>query len=154
MYEKIVSELKELDSDKKLTLTLKIGENGLTEVNYISGEWSGKVYSIKATSVWKSSELVSEMQISDVINLLSSKKLNEMIASDFSELEITDANDGEITVTEVKWNEPLTEEELKKAPSDDEMYWDGLIDDEFIGFYAGSLISLNINDDLDYNVTI
>jgi len=29
-----------------------------------------------------------------------------------------------------------------------------LIDDEFIGFYAGSLISLNINDDLDYNVTI
>jgi len=123
MYEKIVSELKELDSNTNLILTLKIGENGLNEVNYISGEWSGKVYSIKATSVWKSSELVSEMQISDVINLLSSKKLNEMIASDFSELEITDANDGEITVTEVKWNEPLTEEELKKAPSDDEMYW-------------------------------
>jgi len=78
MYEKIVSELKELDSNTNLILTLKIGENGLNEVNYISGEWSGKVYSIKATSVWKSSELVSEMQISDVINLLSSKKLNEM----------------------------------------------------------------------------
>ena len=155
MYEKIVSELKELDSDKKLTLTLKIGENGLTEVNYISGEWSDKEYSIIANSVWKSSELVTnEMSVFEVINLLSSKNLNEMIATDFSALEITDAEDGEVTVTEIKWNEPLTEEELKNSPSDDEMYWDGLIDDEFIGITAGSILSINIQDDSDYNVTI
>lgn len=151
---KIVAELKKLNPEDLVKLTITCGKRCLDEINYVSGSWEGKSYSCEASTNWRSSELsTEEMTVEDVINLLKKKDLSEMDESDFSGLQMGEAFDGSTDVYDITWDEVLTEEEESLAPSGMDMYWEGDINDVEYEISSGGIIELTIESG-DYNTKI
>ena len=151
---KIVAELKKLNPEDLVKLTITCGKRCLDEINYVSGSWEGKSYSCEASTNWRSSELsTEEMTVEDVINLLKKKDLSEMDESDFSGLQMGEAFDGSTDVYDITWDEVLTEEEESFAPSGMDMYWEGDINDVEYEISSGGIIELTIESG-DYNTKI
>ena len=76
-----------------------------------------------------------------------------MGASDFVGLQMGEATDGSTDVYNIKWSEPLTEEEEDLAPSGMDMYWDGDIDDVDYEIALGGIWEITIEVG-DYSTTI
>lgn len=151
---KIVAELKKLNPEDLVKLTITCGKRCLDEINYVSGSWEGKSYSCEASTNWRSSELsTEEMTVEDVINLLKKKDLSEMDESDFSGLQMGEAFDGSTDVYDITWDEVLTEEEESFAPSGMDMYWEGDINDVEYEISSGGIIELTIESG-NYNTKI
>ena len=62
---------------------------------------------------------------------------------DFPDLSIETTTDGEVDITNVEWEEPLTEEEESEFISND-LYWDSEITDSELNFGTGSIFSMII----------
>ena len=62
---------------------------------------------------------------------------------DFPDLSIETSTDGDVDVTNVEWEEPLTEEEESEfSPMD--LYWDSEITDSELNFGPGSIHTMVI----------
>ena len=62
---------------------------------------------------------------------------------DFSDLSIETSTDGGVEVTNIEWEEPLTEEEESEfSPMD--LYWDSEITDSELNFGKGSIHTMII----------
>ena len=150
----IVTELKKLNSEDKVKVTIICGKRCLDEVNYVTGTWEGKTYSCEASTNWRTGELYTEeMTVEDVIKVLKKKELSNMGISDFPSLQMGEATDGSTDVYDIEWSEPLTEEEEDLAPSGMDMYWDGDIDDVDYDIAPGGINELTIEVG-DYLTTI
>lgn len=141
----IVDELRKLNPEDNVKITIVCGKKCLDEINYVSGTWEDKTYSCEASTNWRSAELTTqEMTVVDTISLLENKELSDMDASDFSGIQMEGATDGSTDVYDIEWSEPLTEEEEEIAPSGMDMYWDGDITDVEYEISLGGIIELKI----------
>ena len=150
----IITELKKLNPEDNVKLTIICGKKCLNEINYVSGTWEGKTYSCEASTNWRTGELYTEeMTVEDVIKVLKKKELSNMGISDFPSLQMGEATDGSTDVYDIEWSEPLTEEEEDLVPSGMDMYWDGDIDDVDYDIAPGGINELTIEVG-NYSTTI
>jgi hypothetical protein len=126
----------------------------LNEINYVNGTWEEKNYFCEASTNWRSAELFTEeMSISEIIELLKKKNISELDQSDFNGLQLLESTDGSTDVYDIEWDDVLTEEELERAPSGMDMYWDGDITDTDYEFTTDSIYEMKIECG-DYSITI
>lgn len=87
-----------------------------------------------------------QFNVQELIELLESKELNELQDVDFPDLSVETTTDGNVDVTNIEWEEPLTEEEGSEfSPMD--LYWDSEITDSELNFGAGSIHTMIIQKD-------
>ena len=65
---------------------------------------------------------------------------------DFPDLTVETTTDGDVDVTNIEWEEPLTEEEEVEFVSND-LYWDSEITDSELNFGTGSIHTMLIESD-------
>lgn len=148
--ESVISELKKLNPDDYVKVTIDLYRKSLLEICYHNGSKFDKNFSCDSETTWRGANLVCEQfNVSELIELLESKDITEMQDLDFPDLSIETSTDGDVDVTNVEWDEPLTEEEESEfSPMD--LYWDSEITDSELNFGTGSIHTMII----EYNDSI
>jgi len=153
--ESVISELKKLNPDDYVKVTIDLYRKSLLEVCYHNGSKFDKKFSCDSETTWRGASLVCEQfNVSELIELLESKGLTEMQDLDFPDLSIETSTDGDVDVTNVEWDEPLTEEEESEfSPMD--LYWDSEITDSELNFGTGSIHTMIVehNDSIIVKIT-
>jgi len=134
-----VEELKKLSPDSTVKVTIDLYRKALLEICYHTGSKFDKKFTCDSETTWRGASLVCEQfDVSELIELLESKDLSEMQDLDFSDASIEESTDGNVDVTNVEWEEPLTEEdESEFSPMD--LYWDSEITDSELNFGTNSI---------------
>ncbi len=147
MNENAVIELKKLDPESTVKVTIDLYRKSLLEVCYHTGSKFDKKFTCDSETTWRGASLVCEQfTVSELIELLETKELTEMQDVDFPDLSIETTTDGEVDITNIEWEEPLTEEEESEFVSND-LYWDSEITDSELNFGTGSIFSMVIESD-------
>lgn len=134
-----VEELKKLSPDSTVKVTIDLYRKALLEICYHTGSKFDKKFTCDSETTWRGASLVCEQfYVSELIELLETKDLSEMQDLDFSDASIEESTDGDVDVTNVEWEEPLTEEdESEFSPMD--LYWDSEITDSELNFGTNSI---------------
>lgn len=141
---KVVEELKELNPEDYVEITIEMGKKSLMEICYHNGTKFEKNFYCESETSWRSAELKTEsMTVSDIIELLEEKNLSELCDLHFEGLSIEMSNDGSVDVSNIEWDTPLTEEEESEFTSND-LYWDSDITDSELQFSEGSIYLMKI----------
>lgn len=141
----VVKQLKNFPSDSEVSIKLKLTKYSLTEICYHSGNWEGKNFFCESQSNWKHSEVESsEVDLEELIKLLSTKSINDMSSDDFTNLSLGDSTDGSIEVTEIEWDGDINEEEQPEVDPMD-LYWNSDINDSDLTFAPNSIWFMEIN---------
>lgn len=149
----IIKELKKLDPDSEVDITIELTKKSLLEICYHNGYKFGKKFTCDTETVWRTAELANDgMSVLDLIELLESKEVSEMTDEDFHNLSVINTTDGGVDVLNIEWEEPLTEEEELDFSQND-LYWDSEITDSELQFGEGSIYTLTIKCG-DYEKTI
>lgn len=144
MNENAINELKKLDPESTVKVTIDLYRKSLLEVCYHTGSKFDKKFTCDSETTWRGASLVCEQfTVSELIELLETKNLIDMQDLDFPDLSIETTTDGEVDITNVEWEEPLTEEEESEFVSND-LYWDSEITDSELNFGTGSIFSMII----------
>ena len=140
----IIEELKKLNTDDSVKVSIDLYRKSLLEICYHTGSKFDKKFTCDTETTWRGATLVTEQfNVGELIELLESKKLTDMEDVDFSDLSIENSSDGEVDVTNIEWEEPLTEEEESEfSPMD--LYWDSEITDSELSFGTGSIHTMVI----------
>jgi hypothetical protein len=147
MNENAVIELKKLGPESTVKVTIDLYRKSLLEVCYHTGSKFDKKFTCDSETTWRGASLVCEQFTgSELIELLETKELTEMQDVDFPDLSIETTTDGEVDITNIEWEEPLTEEEESGFVSND-LYWDSEITDSELNFSTGSIFSMVIESD-------
>jgi hypothetical protein len=142
-----IEELKKLNSDDSVKVTIDLYRKSLLEICYHNGSKFDKKFSCDTETTWRGASLVCEQfVVSELLKLLESKALTDMQDVDFPDLSIETTTDGDVDVTNIEWEEPLTEEEESEfSPMD--LYWDSEITDSELNFSTGSIHTMIIEKD-------
>lgn len=142
-----IEELKKLNSDDSVKVTIDLYRKSLLEICYHNGSKFDKKFSCDTETTWRGASLVCEQfVVSELLELLESKALTDMQDVDFPDLSIETTTDGDVDVTNIEWEEPLTEEEESEfSPMD--LYWDSEITDSELNFNTGSIHTMIIEKD-------
>lgn len=134
-----VEKLKKLSPDSTVKVTIDLYRKALLEICYHTGSKFDKKFTCDSETTWRGASLVCEQfDVSELIELLETKDLSEMQDLDFSDASIEESTDGDVDVTNVEWEEPLTEEdESEFSPMD--LYWDSEITDSELNFGTNSI---------------
>ena len=134
-----VEELKKLSPDSTVKVTIDLYRKALLEICYHTGSKFDKKFTCDSETTWRGASLVCEQfDVLELIELLETKDLSEMQDLDFSDASIEESTDGDVDVTNVEWEEPLTEEdESDFSPMD--LYWDSEITDSELNFATNSI---------------
>lgn len=117
---------------------------GVSETNYHRGTWRGHHFTCTSTVDWRRGRLKTDyMDVSDLIDLLKDKVLDEMSGDDFPDLALVETSDGHVEVSDLEWDEAPTEEELEEMNTND-LYSDSEITDCEYEVAAGGIGSLTI----------
>lgn len=144
---KVVKELKKLDPESSVKVTIDLYRKSLLEICYHTGSKFDKKFSCDSETTWRGASLACEQfVVSELIELLESKDLIEMQDVDFPDLSIETTTDGDVDITNIEWEEPLTEEEESEFVSND-LYWDSEITDSELNFGTGSIHTMVIESD-------
>lgn len=145
--QKAIEELKKLNSDDSVKVTIDLYRKSLLEICYHNGSKFDKKFSCDTETTWRGASLVCEQfVVSELLELLESKALTDMQDVDFPDLSIETTTDGDVDVTNIEWEEPLTEEEESEfSPMD--LYWDSEITDSELNFNTGSIHTMIIEKD-------
>ena len=147
MNENAINELKKLDPESTVKVTIDLYRKSLLEVCYHTGSKFDKKFTCDSETTWRGASLVCEQfTVSELIELLETKNLIEMQDVDFPDLSIETTTDGEVDITNIEWEEQLTEEEESEFVSND-LYWDSEITDSELNFGTGSIFSMVIESD-------
>lgn len=153
--ESVISELKKLNPDDSVKVTIDLYRKSLLEICYHNGYKFDKKFSCDSETTWRGASLVCEQfNVQELIELLEYKELLEMQDLDFPDLSIETSTDGDVEVTNVEWEETLTEEEESDfSPMD--LYWDSEITDSELNFGTGSIHTMVIeqNDKIISKIT-
>ena len=139
--------MKKLNSDDSVKVTIDLYRKSLLEICYHNGSKFDKKFSCDTETTWRGASLVCEQfVVSELLKLLESKALTDMQDVDFPDLSIETTTDGDVDVTNIEWEEPLTEEEESEfSPMD--LYWDSEITDSELNFSTGSIHTMIIEKD-------
>lgn len=149
-----IQELKKLDTDSSVKVTIDLYKKSLLEICYHTGSKFDKKFTCDSETTWRGASLVCEQfNVSELIELLESKDLIEMQDVDFPDLSIETTTDGQVDITNIEWEEPLTEEEESEFISND-LYWDSEITDSELNFGTGSVFSMLIESDNNLTIKI
>lgn len=143
-----IEELKKLKSEDYVKVSIDLYRKSLLEICYHTGSKFDKKFTCDTETTWRGATLVTEQfNVQELIELLESKKLIEMQDLDFPDLSIETTTDGDVDVTNIEWEEPLTEEEESEFSSMD-LYWDSEITDSELNFNSGSIhtMIIELND--------
>jgi len=134
-----VEELKKLSPDSTVKVTIDLYRKALLEICYHTGSKFDKKFTCDSETTWRGASLVCEQfDVLELIELLETKDLSKMQDLDFSDASIEESTDGDVDVTNVEWEEPLTEEdESEFSPMD--LYWDSEIKDSELNFGTNSI---------------
>lgn len=134
-----VEKLKKLSPDSTVKVTIDLYRKALLEICYHTGSKFDKKFTCDSETTWRGASLVCEQfDVSELIELLETKDLSEMQDLDFSDASIEESTDGDVDVTNVEWEELLTEEdESEFSPMD--LYWDSEITDSELNFGTNSI---------------
>lgn len=153
--ENVISELKKLNPDDTVKVTIDLYRKSLLEICYHTGSQFSKKFTCDSETTWRGASLVCEQfSVEELIELLENKDLIELQDVDFPDLSIETSTDGDVDVTNVEWDEPLTEEEESEfSPMD--LYWDSEITDSELNFGTGSIHTMIIehNDSIIAKIT-
>lgn len=140
----VIEELKKLSPESTVKVTIDLHRKALLEICYHTGSKFDKKFTCDTETTWRGATLTCEQfDVSELIELIESKKLIEMQDDDFSNLSIETSTDGGVDVTNIEWEEPLTEEEESEfSPMD--LYWDSEITDSELNFRTGSIHTMII----------
>jgi hypothetical protein len=142
-----IDELKKLNPEDSVKVTIDLYRKSLLEICYHTGSKFGKNFTCDSETTWRGASLVCEQfEIKELIELLENKDLTEMQDVDFPDLSIETSTDGDLDVTNIEWEEPLTEEEESEFSSMD-LYWDSEITDSELNFGTGSIHTMVIEKD-------
>ena len=145
--ENVISELKKLNPEDYVKVTIDLYKKSLLEVCYHNGSKFDKKFSCDSETTWRGACLVCEQfNVQELIELLEVKNLIEIQDVDFPDLSIETSTDGDVDVTNVEWEEPLTEEEESEFNPMD-LYWDSEITDSELNFGTGSIHTMIIEKD-------
>lgn len=140
----VVEELKKLNPEDYVEIRLQLNKKSLVEVCYHSGTKFNKKFSCDSETLWRTAEAVTEsMTVSDIMEILEEKSLDELCDLHFDGLTLEESTDGSVEVTNIEWEEPLTEEEEIEFTSND-LYWDSEITDSEVQFSEGAIYSMTI----------
>ena len=145
--ETVISELKKLSPDDYVKVTIDLYRKSLLEICYHNGSKFDKKFTCDSETYWRGASLVcEEFNVQELMELLESKEILELQDLDFPDLSIETSTDGDVDVTNVEWEEPLTEEEESDfSPMD--LYWDSEITDSELNFGIGSVHTMIIEKD-------
>lgn len=144
---KVVEELKKLDPDLTVKVTIDLYRKSLLEICYHTGSKFDKKFTCDSETTWRGASLACEQfGVSELIYLLETKDLTEMQDVDFPDLTVETTTDGDVDVTNIEWEEPLTEEEEVEFVSN-YLYWDSEITDSELNFGTGSIHTMLIESD-------
>ena len=145
--ETVISELKKLIPDDYVKVTIDLYRKSLLEICYHNGSKFDKKFTCDSETYWRGASLVcEEFNVQELMELLESKEILELQDLDFPDLSIETSTDGDVDVTNVEWEEPLTEEEESDfSPMD--LYWDSEITDSELNFGIGSVHTMIIEKD-------
>ena len=150
----VVEELKKLDPDSYVKVTIDLYKKSLLEICYHTGSKFDKKFTCDSETYWRGANLVCEQfGVSELIYLLETKDLNEIQDVDFHDLSIETTTDGDVEVTNIEWDEPLTEEEESEFTSND-LYWDSEITDSELNFNTSSIHTMVIETEDSIIATI
>lgn len=139
-----IQELKKLSPDDSVEIRMEMYKKSLVEICYHVGKKFGKSFSCESQTLWRSADVKTEdMCVEDIMKVLRKKDLSELTNKDFDGLYLEESSDGDLDVSDVEWDEPLTEEEESSCSSND-LYWDSEISDSELEFGKGSVMSLTI----------
>lgn len=141
----IVTELKKFDEDSEIKVKINLEKYSLMETCYHNGTWNGYNFSCTSYTNWKRGTLeTSEFSLTDLINLLKKKDLNQMGSGDFPSMDVNETTDGSVEVEDIEWDGNPTEEELEDLNKHD-LYWDSEITDSEYEFNDGSIWFMEID---------
>lgn len=142
-----VEELKKLDTDSSVKVTFDLYRKALLEICYHTGSKFDKKFTCDSETTWRGSSIVCEQfNVGELIELLEAKNLSEMQDLDFPDMSLEQSTDGDVDITNVEWESPLTEEEeIEFTPMD--LYWDSEITDSELNFGTGSIHTMVIESD-------
>lgn len=144
MNKKAINELKKLEPESFVKVTIDLYRKSLLEICYHTGSKFNKKFTCDSETTWRGASLVCEQfTVSELIDLLESKKLVDLQDVDFPDLSIETTTDGAVDVTNIEWEESLTEEEQSEFLSND-LYWDSEITDSELIFGTGSIHTMVI----------
>ena len=147
MNDNVILELKKLDPNSDVKVTIDLYRKSLLEICYHTGSMFDKKFTCDSETTWRGASLVCEQfLVSELIELLESKQLTDLQDVDFPDLSIETTTDGDVDVTNIEWEEPLTEEEQSEFVSND-LYWDSEITDSELNFGTGSIHTMVIESD-------
>ena len=139
-----IEELKKLSPDDSVKVVIDLYRKSLLEICYHTGSKFNKKFTCDSETTWRGANLVCEQfNVQDLIELLETKELIEMQDLDFPDLSTETSTDGQVDITNIEWEEPLTEEEESEfSPMD--LYWDSEITDSELNFGTGSIHTMII----------
>jgi hypothetical protein len=142
--EQVIQELKKLSPESTVKVSIDLYRKSLLEICFHTGTKFNKKFTCDTETTWRGANLVTEQfDVKELIELLESKNLIELQDVDFPDLSIETSTDGDVDVTNIEWEEPLTEEEQSEF-SDMDLYWDSEITDSELSFGSGSVHTMII----------
>lgn len=123
--EEVIDKIIELgwDTNSDVTLIFETKPWALTEYAIYKGEWEGNHFLTHAITNWKVGKLESKINGSNLLSILEEFYLDEMDSSLFENLDLIEAEDGNMDCLETNWETPLTDEEEERlSESEDDVF--------------------------------
>ena len=139
-----IDELKKLNPEDSVKVTIDLYRKSLLEICYHTGSKFKKNFTCDTETTWRGASLVCEQfNVGELIEVLESNNLQDLEDVHFPDLSLESSTDGDVEVTNIDWEEPLTEEEESEFSSMD-LYWDSEITDSELNFGSGSIHTMII----------
>lgn len=111
------------DTADDVTLIFETKRWALTEYSVYSGEWEGNPFQTQAITNWKWGKLESKISGDKLLSILDEFDLSEIDSSLFDNLDLIEAEDGNMDCLETNWERPLTEDEEERlSESEDDVF--------------------------------
>ncbi|MHA8094933.1 fibrobacter succinogenes major paralogous domain-containing protein [Aquirufa lenticrescens] len=144
----LIKQLKKLkNKDQVVKGTLVLESNSVLETTYHSGTWNDHEFECCCLAYWNSADVEVDINLHQLIELLEIKGLNQFDYSDFDNVSLGDANNPDISVSEIEWvdDEPSLEEKEENDFEEIELYSNSEINDCECTFESGSVLSMKFN---------
>jgi hypothetical protein len=105
----IITELKKINLQDAAYLTLEV--KNLIELRQHTGILFDKNFSFEIKIEWATAILENEISVEALIALLEKKDVLDLSSDDFNGCDVEEALDGSNSVSNIKWETPLTEAE-------------------------------------------
>lgn len=144
MNKKVTNQLKKLDENEQVKVTINMKRNGLEEICVHTGVWNNKPFTCDSLTIWRNAELFTwNMTVKDLIDLFTNKNITEIEYRDFFGLTLVESEDGNCQIDNIVWDETPSEQELTDLNEMD-LYWNSETTEREYQFNADSIESIKI----------